>query len=871
MDIIVTHNITDLDGLSAMIAAAKLHKDARPVFVGRLHRMVRNFMALYRDEFQVARLEDIDLDSVERVIIVDTYDINRLGSLTQKIDWDRDDLEIIVYDHHPHKPEDVPRVDLDLSQTVGSATTILVNKIKAENINLNPLEATLCALGIYADTGKFTHLDTTPDDLQALAFLLRARANMKIINEFLVDKLNSSQREIYKLLQDNREQMFIEGVEVNLLTLEYDQYVAGLNNVVEKLKLLLSVTVIFVLVEMDGDTFLISRSSDEAVDVGRICSHLGGGGHSGAASARLKMKLTAAREKLVSLLNSEIKPVTSVGDIMTTDVRTITPETTIARAEKIMNRYGHNGLIVCDQGQIAGVFSRRDIDKVKGHDLMHAPVKAYMSKNVIKIEQKAPVSRARSLMVKYDIGRLPVIKDEQLQGIVTRSDIINSYYDELNAPFKYQNIYGNSLVEINPVISNIESRVETLPQEVRQLLEITGKIGKRLDCEVYLVGGMVRDLLLGRPNNDLDFVVEGDVEQLVISLARELEGEWTFNEKFETANIRLENYNLDFAATRKEYYPAPGALPEVEQADILADLFRRDYTVNALALNVSPQASGKLLDFFNGQRDLEEKRLKILHRFSFLDDPTRIIRGVRLALALDFSFEKETAELAREALAGGDFSGLSLTRVFREIRLLFAHSLEERLVYLLQKYDLFELLEFEPEPGPVLQSELERLEDFLDRLAAEEYILENWLVRLRVLTGGFPRSLCDKLNLSSLEEEVLCGELAELSLLEAEKSLVERVEILEKMAQENIVLCWFYTRKQGLKNDIENYFTEIKKIDVKINGNQLQEMGLEEGPKIREVLEKIRRAHITGELENKQEEQELARRLISNKDENNNQ
>ena len=867
MEIIVTHNITDLDGLSAMIAASKLYKNARPVFVGRLHRMVRNFMALYREEFQIYRLEDIDLDNIERVIIVDTYNIDRLGALSNKIDWERDDLEIIVYDHHPHDPEDIPLVDLDLSQPVGSSTTILVNKIREKNISLNPLESTLCALGIYADTGKFTHLDTTPDDLIALAFLLESRANMKIINEFLIDKLNSDQREIYKLLQDNRNQLYIEGVEINLFSVKYDQYVAGLNNVVEKLKLLLSVTVIFVLVEMEGDTFLISRSSDEAVDVGRICSHLGGGGHSGAASSRLQMDLKAARKKLLSVLNSEIKPVTSVKDIMTENVRTISQETSIEEAEEIMNRYGHNGLIVCENGQIEGVFSRRDIDKVKGHDLMHAPVKAYMSRNVIKIKQKAPISRARSLMVKYDIGRLPVIKEGKLQGIVTRSDIINSYYDELTVPYKYQNIYGNSLVDINPVVCNIESRLQDVSQEILDILKKVGQTGSKMEARVYLIGGMVRDLILERPNEDLDFVVEGDVESLVIELADEFSGEWTYNDKFETANIKLEEYNLDFATTRKEFYPAPGALPEVEQADILADLFRRDYTVNALALDLSPEAWGKLFDFFNGRKDLEEEKLRILHRFSFLDDPTRIIRGLRLALTLDFSFEEETAELAREALKSGDFSGLSLPRVFRELKLLFAYPLTERFIFLLQKYHIFDLLDLKPEPGPVLQSGIDRLENFLARLVGMDYNIENWLLRLRVFTGGFPPYFSERLNLSLLEESVLCASLEKLSLLQQEKKLLSRVDIFDCMQLEDIVLCWFYTDRQDLKNDIEYYFEKIKRMKLEVDGNLLQELGLKEGPQIKEVLNKIREARIRGEITDKEDEIKLARKIIIQKNE----
>ncbi len=862
MQIIVAHDMTDLDGLAAMIAAGKLYDKAQPVFVGNLDSQVSNLMALYRDELSILNPEDVVFDQLTRVIVVDTYDLDRLGPLGKKINWADKNLEVIMYDHHPHTLEDIPRVDLDLSREVGSATTILVNRIRAENQQLNPVEATVCALGIYADTGNFTHQETTAEDLSAVAFLMESGANMKIINEFLEEKLNAEQQEVYNLLQDNREDLVLEGVRISLFTLKYSTYVPGLNKVITRLKSLLNIEVLFIIVEMEGETVVIARSSSDAVNAGLICRYLGGGGHKGAASVQLEQELKEARRNVISALKRGIRSVTKIKDIMTEEVHTIGPDTKISEAEKLMDRHGHNGLVVCEQGAIKGVFSRRDIKKVRGHDLMHAPVKGYMSKNVIKIEPTAPVFRARDLLVKYNIGRLPVVKEGKLLGIVTRSDVIESYYNEPESPFKYQNIYGSSLVQIEPHIIDIKDKLQHLKTDIREKLKIIGEIGRDNEARVFLIGGRIRDLLLGRYSRDLDFVVEGDVRQLASEIANHFGVKWSYNENFSTANIELQGYNLDLAATRREYYPAPGALPEVEEANILVDLFRRDYTVNALALNIGPESWGRLIDFFHGCRDLEEKKLRILHRFSFLDDPTRIIRGIRLALELDFTFEKETSELAREALSAGEFSGLSLARTFQELETLFQFEFTEQFLLFLKKYPVFKLLDINIKIDKQRIEKLIKLEEFMAELSSADIDLQKWSLRMTALTGGLPDNVLQELNLSGNTEQILSSAAEYINRLKEADSFWDRLEILDYMLPDTVVLCWYELQDEELKLELEKYLKEVKDIKPEIDGNKLQELGLKPGPRIKEVLGEIRKSRILGEVENRSQEIELAHRLI---------
>jgi tRNA nucleotidyltransferase (CCA-adding enzyme) len=191
---------------------------------------------------------------------------------------------------------------------------------------------------------------------------------------------------------------------------------------------------------------------------------------------------------------------------------------------------------------------------------------------------------------------------------------------------------------------------------------------------LYLVGGPVRDLLLGRPIRDLDLVVEGDGRGFAAELARRLGGRARYHGRFLTAEIRgpADQHLLDVASARRERYPAPAALPEVEPATVAEDLLRRDFTVNAMALELSAEGGAALLDPAGGREDLARRWLRVLHPASFRDDPTRILRGARFEFTLGLTWEEKTAALARGAVAAGCLGPLSGARFKGELARLWA-------------------------------------------------------------------------------------------------------------------------------------------------------------------------------------------------------
>lgn len=863
MDIIVSHQLTDLDGLGAMVAANKLYPDAKAVFVGRLHRTVKDFLVLYKDELETYTLDEVNIDEVERVIMVDTYKKEMTGDLYQMLDWDK--CQVVVYDHHPHEKEDW--ITLDMSQDLGSATTILVNRIVAEDLKLNPFEATVCALAIYADTGNLTHLNTTPSDARALAYLLEADANLKVISDFIKQPLNRKQEQLLEELIKNREDLHIDGINISLFPIIYDKYVTGINRVTEQIKRLYHLDNLFIIFLNKNKAQIIGRSSDEAVDVGKICSILGGGGHSGAAAARIQgLSLEKVKKELLEVIQKNVQPLIRIKEIMTSPVRTISPDTSIEKVEELMKKYGHNGFVVMEDGLIKGIFSRGDLSKVKGHNLMHAPVKAYMTKDPVSIDPTAPVSKARDLMVKFAVGRLPVKQKDRLLGIVTRSDLLSAYYGG-EIPYKHKHIYGSSMVEISRNERDISHILEKLPVNTFNFLKKAGEVADKNRVRAFLIGGLPRDLLLNEENRDLDIVIDGALDSYVSELATEFDGEWTYNSQFRTGSIILPaGLKIDLAATRKEIYQYTGALPEVEASDILEDLFRRDYTVNVLAVKLNSNEWGLLLDYFNGERDLKAGLLRILHRFSFLDDPTRIIRGIRLAVKLDFSFEEETSSLLKEAITTADFSRLSVERVFNELELLFQNKITLALFQYIKKYSIFKLLNIKLEIKDDYLNQARNLEVYLEEFAEKNYNIEEWILRMAIFTEELDEKVIDNWNIRSSWKNILLAfsKYKEL-LVDLGKNLepFQIVNILVPLSNGEVIILLLKAKGRA-KENIYKYLVSLQKVEISINGNDLKKLGLKPGPVIKEILADIYKARLEGDIKTRPEQLAYAEELIRN-------
>jgi tRNA nucleotidyltransferase (CCA-adding enzyme) len=191
------------------------------------------------------------------------------------------------------------------------------------------------------------------------------------------------------------------------------------------------------------------------------------------------------------------------------------------------------------------------------------------------------------------------------------------------------------------------------------------------EYHAYLVGGYVRDSTLGRESVDIDVVVEGDAVKIARKLNTKLRGKLTCHSDFGTATISINDHRVDLASARTEKYPSPAHLPHVYPSTIVEDLNRRDFTINAIAMSISKENFGEIFDPFEGLNDIKKKSIRILHKNSFVDDPTRIFRALRYKNRFGFKFEEETERLMREAIKNGMVDRLSGQRILNELQLIF--------------------------------------------------------------------------------------------------------------------------------------------------------------------------------------------------------
>ncbi len=307
MDVITTHTNADFDSLASMLAAKKLYPDAVLVFSGSQERSLRDFFihsTLYA--FEVERMKNIDLQKVERLILVDTRQMSRIGKFSEIVG--KPGLEIHIYDHHLPSSDDL-QGSVEVVLEVGATVTLMLKILQERRIDLTPDEATVMLLGIYEDTGNLTFSSTKEEDFIAAGYLVRKGANLNILSNMITKELTAEQVFLLNDLIQSATRYHVHGMDVVIAQAAVDHYIGDIAVLVHKLKDMENLDVLFVLVRMEDRVYLIGRSRLEEVNVAEIASEFGGGGHPTAASATLKgIPLTEAHDRLVKTLKEMVRP-----------------------------------------------------------------------------------------------------------------------------------------------------------------------------------------------------------------------------------------------------------------------------------------------------------------------------------------------------------------------------------------------------------------------------------------------------------------------------------------------------------------------------------------------------------------------------------
>lgn len=435
--------------------------------------------------------------------------------------------------------------------------------------------------------------------------------------------------------------------------------------------------------------------------------------------------------------------------------------------------------------------------------------------------------------------------------------------------------------------------LKKLPQEIQDLIYLARDIAVRNNIPSYLVGGFARDLILGVRNFDLDIVVEGDGIKFAEEFAQELNGKLIRHRRFGTATVISKPHlnpvrdhmqperkhdvsngvKIDIATARKEFYPEPAHLPVVESGSLKDDLFRRDFTINAMAIGIADHSFGELIDFFGGREDLRKKSVRVMHKLSFIDDPTRILRAARFEQRYDFKIEPQTLKFLKEAVCLKMLEVVEPQRIRDDLILILKEEMPLKEIRRIHKLAGLKFLNKKLRGSAKMYALLEAIAkeiSWFRKAHSQRRHLDAWLVYLMglfdSLNAAAIKGICRRYAFRKGEEKRLLdckgvnkGFIAKLS---RKIRPSEIYEMLEPLSYEVILLLKAKYKNPNLKKHIEGFLGVYNGVRIHICGDDLRRLGIAPGPYYQNIFKKVLNAKLDGMVKTKEEELALVGKLL---------
>jgi tRNA nucleotidyltransferase (CCA-adding enzyme) len=516
------------------------------------------------------------------------------------------------------------------------------------------------------------------------------------------------------------------------------------------------------------------------------------------------------------------------------------------------------------------LLTRRAVDRALAHGMQHAHVESVMEGGSVTVQPGDSVIHLQQLMVERGWGQIPVVsaEDGRVVGIVTRTDLLKAL-----AP-------GPSSGRLN-----LKDRLEHgFPAARLVLLHALAAVADEQHIPLYLVGGVVRDLLLETPSYDLDFVVEGDAIALARAVAGRFGGRVRSHDRFGTAKWLLEEVDpaalglpaaeaaswpesLDLVSARAEFYARPSALPEVECGNLKLDLHRRDFTINTLALSLNAARFGEVYDYWGGLRDLKEKRIRVMHSISFIDDPTRILRAVRLEQRLGFRIEPRTRDLIGLALPL--LHRVSGDRIRHELEAIFDEPAPGAALERLQELTVLEGISPGLKWNPLQAEHVRAARAFVpDPLWSLSEDGRNLPSPMNAWLLDHPQTVLEaalaRLNFPRREGELLLAARWALDTLDrlSGEAPPSRIAFALEDIPESALVGAFVNAAGEPRERLGRYLGHWRKIQPETDGETLRRRGLAPGPRYREILRTLRAAWLDGRIGSGPEEARMLEELL---------
>lgn len=416
--------------------------------------------------------------------------------------------------------------------------------------------------------------------------------------------------------------------------------------------------------------------------------------------------------------------------------------------------------------------------------------------------------------------------------------------------------------------------LNSLPGDIQKIIRLISKIGTEQNVPVYLVGGFVRDLMIGVNNLDLDIVVEGDGIKFAEDFSSCFGGRLLRHRRFGTATIIQDTLKIDIATARKELYPQPAHLPLVKPGKLKDDLFRRDFTINAMALDISAKGFGQLIDYYHGKEDLEKKIIRVLHDASFIDDPTRILRAIRFGKRYDFKIEPNTLVNLKDAIKRGMLKRVQAQRIRDDLILILKENNPIQQLKSLDRLASFDFLSSNLHVSEktfkfmqVVQKEI----NWFKKSFPQRRILDAWLIYFIILIDSLSvastKKLSRKLALRAGEEKRILAykqiNQKEIQRLSNNNAAPSRIyAFFEPLSYEVIILLKARYKNSQFQEYIKDFFQVYNGMRICISGNDLADLGVMPGPRYKKIFLQVLNAKLNGLIKTKEEELSLIKKLI---------
>jgi len=407
-----------------------------------------------------------------------------------------------------------------------------------------------------------------------------------------------------------------------------------------------------------------------------------------------------------------------------------------------------------------------------------------------------------------------------------------------------------------------------LPAELVSFIQVAGEVAASRGQNLYLVGGVVRDLLLGQTNLDLDLVVEGNAIELAQHLTPRNQAKITPHPRFGTAKLKWSKWSIDLATARSETYTKPGALPSVKPSSLINDLLRRDFTINAMAIDLNPGHYGELIDPYGGKDDLKHKHIRILHEKSFTDDATRIWRGLRYEQRLNFQLEPTTLRLTKRDIPMLDT--ISGDRIRHELELILQEKHPEKALHRAEELNILQRLH------PALKGNgwlAEKFEQARQLNLANLSLVGLYLALLAYpLTNEGNEHLISRLKLPKSIAQTLqdtnCIKGKLQSLAQPELSPSSIYHLLHSYFPLAITTNLLASDSTVAQQHIHSYLSKLRYVKPILGGDDLKRTGVAPGPHIKEILHLLHMARLDGKITTKQGEVRLVHSWLARNTEN---